>query len=109
LQLPFPLVEGLSALQSLSLLRLAEEHDRQRREAAPPARLRVANVSFKRQVAVDLMALVIVRAAAARGLVHRLDFEQVGFTAQQIDELRLEAFARACLNEPRLHQMLEAA
>lgn len=72
-------------------------------------RIRVGRITMLPATAAALMARAIVEAAIARGRVERTDFERLGLEPDQIDALRSRAFALACLDEPRVPQMIGEA
>ncbi len=82
-------------------------HAEKQRTRARRPHARVVHIKLKPGVAIDLMADTIVRAAAARGCVDRLDLQQAGFSAIQIEAYRDRAFAQAALLEPRIVTMLK--
>ncbi len=79
---------------------------RHKESLASNPRVRVGRIKMKPEIAVALMADTIVKSTVARGCVHELDFQQVGFSERQIAEYHNEAFALAVSEEPRIVSML---
>jgi len=115
--LPFPVFQGFTAVQSLSLstdgridprlLDLAHAHDRTAPPADQPAR--IGKITLKPAAIVRIMATAIERAVVRSGTVHRLDFKQLGLKDAEIDRHFQEAFLRASQRQPRLYVSGEAA
>lgn len=110
--LPFPVFDGFTAAASLSLstdgaidpahLALAHAHDRQQL-ASEPRRARIGKVKLKPAAIVSIMAAAIEKAAVRSGIVHRLDFKQLGLRDDEIDRHYAEAFMQASQRRPGLY------
>lgn len=111
------LIPGCSARESLSLqydrrppqhlIEAAERIDLHRRCRERQFQLRIGKVRLSRQVLIDLMAQEMVRSFHARGRIEERDLERIGIGHGHIAEFGMQAFRRACLEEPRLAQIGE--
>lgn len=114
---PFPIFDGFTAAQSLSLstdgpipshlLDLAHAYDR----SMPPVpqAARIGKITLKPAAVVRIMATAIEKAVVRCGTVHRLDFKQLGLKDAEIDRYFQEAFLQASQRRPGLFLESEAA
>lgn len=115
----FPLFEGMTAADSLSLWSdgpipasmwaEARQWDRANPLQMPAAK--IVRVQMKRALGVKLLAFAIQQAITARCLVEARDLETLGLTARQIRDWKDEALAHVLAAKPGLAEfvMQEAA
>lgn len=111
--LPFPVFDGFTASQSLSLSTdgpidprlssLAFAFDRAAAKRAP-RHGRIGKVTLKPNAIVRIMTTVIEKAVVRCGAVHRNDFLQVGLKDAEIDRHFQEAFLKVSQHHPSLFQ-----
>jgi hypothetical protein len=111
-KLPFPLVAGFSARESLSLYsdgplpsawwRAAAAHDAAHPPPRPAARIRTGSVALKAHAVIAIMATAMEKAAAREGRITRDELMTLGLTSAEVETHARAAFRLALTRTPGL-------
>ena len=114
--LPFHLVDGRSAMDSLSLAHdgpipepfkaIARAWDARHPLMRTDFSVRLGRCKLKRWQAIEVMAEEIVRQAGLKGSVEAADFLRLGFESPQIEALAATAFRYATARHPGLAHVM---
>jgi hypothetical protein len=110
--LPFPLIPGYGAMDSLSLWMdgatpaawrdAAKHHDANHPPHRTAARVRLINLKPKAAAVIAIMATAMEKAAAREGCVTRDELLALGLSPKEVDAHARSAFRLACTRTPGL-------